>query len=163
MTDFYPELTKTDKYRATKDTPAKEKKEHQKQTLIKLLFHDFNSMTDACRKLGITRETGYVWYREWKTEQEPEKIDKTFWRLMQTVEQDNPEKALDSITKLKIKLTDTNVNVKAEVTETIEANVTVNTEQLLKEYDQIIKTATETPNIPKNNTTKPLHQTETPP
>lgn len=148
-------------------TPAEIQRQQRIDQLIQLLFIDGYSFTDACNKLGIGRTTGYEYYKTWKAEQEPLKVDSEFWELLTQVKEDNPEKALDAITKIKLKQTESNVNMKAqvtaEVTENIEANVTINTEQLLAEYDAIIKEATtQTPNLPKNNTTEQIHQT-TPP
>lgn len=118
-------------------TPAKIEHEKKLDQFITLLFHDELNMTDACIKMEISRPTGYEWYHEWKQTQEPQKVDQRFWHLMDIVEEDNPEKALDCATRVKIKLTDStvNVNAKSEVTEHIEGHIDVNTTiQLLKQY-----------------------------
>jgi len=143
-------------------TPAKIEHEKKLDQFITLLFHDELNMTDTCLKMGISRTTGYEWYHEWKRTQEPQKIDQSFWRLMRIVEADNPEKALDCATRVKIKMTDANVNVKSEVTEHVEGTVNVNTTiQLLREYEQAFsETETiETSIIPKDNSGK---QVDTP-
>lgn len=142
-------------------TPAQEKKEQKIEDLATYYFIDDLNFTQACAKVGICRETGYEYMKLWKQKTEPLKVDKKFWQLLAIVEVDNPEKALDAVTKVKLKQTDENVNVKSEVTEHLEANVNLSSiTGSLRDYEELIKRANptkETINIQPDNITEQVH------
>lgn len=105
-------------------------------------------------------------YQQW-LEEKRSWIHEEFIELHQKIKEENPELAYSTMAGLLAKSIPSKQEIKADVnadvTEKIEANVTVNTEQLLREYDEITKDTTEeTRDLPKNNPKEQVHQTETP-
>jgi len=150
-------------------TPAQIQRQQRKDALIRAVFVEGLNFSKACAKVGIDRVTGYKYFYEWKESEEPIKVDRKFWNLIGKLEEENPEKVLDALTRLKIKLTAAKVDVKKEVTATSDVRVKVDAELLeaLKDYDRIFNLANNTEgnggspagveaNLPQNSRVEPV-------
>lgn len=119
MSDFYPEQATPTKT-VQNLTLAEQQRQERIDKLINILFIDGKGMKYACNQLGISRTTGYEYFRAWQETEESNLIDTEFWLLYQQVKHDNPEKALEILAKIKIRkiAVKAEINLKEEITET---------------------------------------------
>ena len=87
-------------------------------------------MTQAAEKLGVERGTAYDYWNQWKQTEEAQYIDTEFYRLTNQLKTLNPEKVLDAITKIKVRMTTEKTEVKANVK--MDADIKTPTNKLIQ-------------------------------
>jgi transposase len=118
-------------------TPAEAARQDRIERFISALFVDGLNFKDACQKIGISRPTGYEYFNEWKANDEVLKVDRVFWRLIRQLEEENPEKVLDALTRLKTKLTPNRVDVKKEIKSDVKIRIDAELNEVLTRYDNL--------------------------
>jgi hypothetical protein len=125
MADFYPtneqNLTHTPQL-----SPAEEQRQQRIDTLMELLFIKHIGMKQACKEIGISRTTGYEYFRIWQDTEEAQLIDTEFWILYQQVKQDDPAKALEILSRIKVKQITLKAEIREEHIETRTVNYNLN-------------------------------------
>lgn len=100
-------------------TPAEQQRQERIDTLMDLLFTKNIGMKKACDQIGISRTTGYEYFKTWQETEESQLVDTEFWALYEQVKQEDPSKALEILSKIKVK----KMAVKAEI---VSKNYSVN-------------------------------------
>jgi transposase-like protein len=137
-------------------TPAKIKRQERKDKTIDLMLNSDDSITDIAKQVGITRKTLYVYWNEWQQTEEAAKINRKWHSLCKYLEENNPEKAFDGLTKVKVRMTTEKKEIEKSVTLT--KNVNINVKSMLAEYEHLItETTTQTGTIPPNDSTQQVH------
>lgn len=98
-------------------TPKSLTKQELTDNLIELLFKGHKTFSEACKELGLTRNRGYRLWNAWKESEEARQIDCEWWDLYLTVKQENPDKALECLTRLKYRMITEKKELKATVKE----------------------------------------------
>ena len=96
-------------------TPKRKTTQQLTDQLLTLLFKGHITFTEAANQIGITRQRAYRLWNRWKQTEEAQQIDNEWWNLYLTVKDQNPEKALECLTRLKYRLTTEKVEVKENV------------------------------------------------
>ncbi|MFA5365912.1 MAG: hypothetical protein WC325_12085 [Candidatus Bathyarchaeia archaeon] len=99
-------------------TPAEQQRQERIDQLITLLFIKKKDMKTACQTIGVSRTTGYEYFRSWQEQEEAQLVDTEFWSLFRQVKRRDPAKALDILSRIKVKKMAVQVDLKAELTET---------------------------------------------
>ncbi len=97
-------------------TPAEIERQQRTQQLVMLLMKKKN-MTQACNIVGISRTTGYEYWKTWQETEEATFINTEWWSLYQKVKRQNPYGALKMLTALKLRFHPEKVEIKEEYTE----------------------------------------------
>ena len=98
-------------------TPKCQTKQELTDQLVEKLFKGHKTFSQACKELNISRPRGYRLWEAWKQSDEAQLVDCEWWDLYLTVKQDNPEKALECLTRLKYRMT----TEKREINKTVKA------------------------------------------
>lgn len=106
-------------------TPAEKQRQERIDKLITLMFIQKKDMKTACQEIGISRPTGYEYFKAWQDTEEAQLIDTEFWTLYNQVKQEDPAQALDILTKIKVKKMAIKLDVKEEVKVTEKHDFTV--------------------------------------
>lgn len=99
-------------------TPAQTEREQRTQQLVNLLMHKKN-MTQACTQVGISRTTGYEYWKQWQETEEAAYINTEWWSLYQQVKRRDPVSALKMLTQLKLRFHPEKIEFKGEIKEKI--------------------------------------------
>jgi len=86
-------------------TPKKVARQERVETVALNIFNGITSFTELAKLLGVNRRTIYRDWRLWIDSHEIDKVDAEWWALFKRLKEDNPEKAFDGLTRLKIKQT----------------------------------------------------------
>jgi hypothetical protein len=139
-------------------TPKRVTIQEKTDQLIDLLFRGHKTFTQAAKEIGVSRKTAWTYFTRWKETSEAQLVDTEWWALYLRLKDDNPEKALECLTRLKYRMT----TEKKEIEKTINKTVNLNVKSMLAEYEHIItQTATQTGTIPTDDPSQPIHQAET--
>jgi predicted DNA-binding protein YlxM (UPF0122 family) len=98
-------------------TPAKLKRQQRKDKTIDLMLNTDLEVQEIAQQIGITRKTVYVYWNEWKQTEEAIHIDRKWHHRCQALEETNPEKAFEGLTKIKVRMTTEKLEVKKEIRE----------------------------------------------
>ena len=98
-------------------TPKRKTQIELTDQLIDLLFHGHKTFSQASKELGLTRPRAYRLWNKWKQSTEAQLVDTEWWDLYLKVKQENPEKALECLTRLKYRM----ITEKHELQATIKA------------------------------------------
>jgi hypothetical protein len=74
-------------------------------------------MTQACNIVGISRTTGYEYWKAWQETEEATYINTEWWSLYHLVKKRSPVDALRMLTQLKLRFHPEKVEFKGEMTE----------------------------------------------
>lgn len=97
-------------------TPSEIERQQRTQQLVNLLMHKKN-MTQACSIVGISRTTGYEYWKAWQETEEATYINTEWWSLYQKVKRINPTGALKMLTALKLRFHPEKIEIKEDYTE----------------------------------------------
>jgi transposase-like protein len=141
-------------------TPAKLKRQQRKDKTIDLMLNTDYDVQEIAEQIGITRKTVYVYWNEWKQSEEAIHIDRKWYSRCNALEETNPEKAFEGLTKIKVRMTTEKKEIDKKLTLT--KNVNVNVKSMLAEYEQLITiTGTQKEPVPTNSSTEPIHTSQT--
>jgi ACT domain-containing protein len=141
-------------------TPAEQQRQDRIDQLITLLFPKHKDMKTACQIIGISRTTGYEYFKTWQEQEESQLVDTEFWSLFRKVKRNDPTKALEILARIKAKKMAIKAEVKVESTHT--ENVNINVKSMLAEYEHIISsTGTQEATVPAHSSSEPVHSTQT--
>ena len=98
-------------------TPCRITKQERIDQLIDHLFNGHLSFAKAAAKVGVTRRQAYRYFNEWKQSHEAQQIDSEWWSLYLRLRDENPEKALECLTRLKYRMITEKHEIKATVKE----------------------------------------------
>lgn len=98
-------------------TPKRKTQLELTDALITKLFKGHTSFSEACKQLGLTRQRGYRLFDKWKQTEEARAVDYEWWSLYEKVKADNPEKALECLTRIKHKMIVEKAEIKQEIKE----------------------------------------------
>lgn len=88
---------------AQNGTPKKVSKQEKIEQLVVAIYLGNTNFTKLAEKLNVSRRTAYRYWNEWKRSHELDHVDAKWWALENKLESDNPEKAFDGLTKIKLK------------------------------------------------------------
>jgi AraC-like DNA-binding protein len=97
------------------DTPRRLSNQQITDQLIETLFTGKYTFSQAAERVGIKRNRAYRLFNKWKETEEAKQIDMHWWALYLRLKDENPEKALECLTRLKYRMT----TEKREVTKTV--------------------------------------------
>lgn len=86
-------------------TPKSIKKHELTDQLLTKLFQGHKTFTQACQDLHLTRNRGYKLWNDWKQTSEAQLVDTEWWELYLRMKTENPEKALECLTRIKHRMT----------------------------------------------------------
>jgi hypothetical protein len=113
-----PTQPKTEQNLTPIPTAAEEQRQQRIDKLIELLFIKKKTMKTACIEIGVSRTTGYEYFRAWQEQEEAQLVDTEFWALFRVVKRRDPAKALEILSRIKVKKMAVQLDVKQEITET---------------------------------------------
>jgi hypothetical protein len=99
------------------DTPKRLTNQQLTDQLIEILFTGHSTFSQAATQLGIKRNRAYRLWNRWKDTEEAKQIDLHWWALYLRLKDENPEKALECLTRLKYRMTTEKHELKAELKE----------------------------------------------
>jgi hypothetical protein len=111
-------MQKTEQTLTPLPTPAEQERQQRTQQLVTLLMHKKN-MTQACTEVGISRTTGYEYWKQWQETEEATYINTEWWSLYQQVKRRSPVDALRMLTQLKLRFHPEKIEFKGEMKEKI--------------------------------------------
>ena len=97
-------------------TPKRKTQLELTDQLIEALFQGHKTFSQACKDLGLSRPRAYRLWNKWKENQEAQLIDTEWWDLYLTVKQENPDKALECLTRLKYRMITQKAEIKQDIT-----------------------------------------------
>ena len=122
-------------------TPAETERQQRTQQLVSLLMRKKN-MTQACEIVGVSRTTGYEYWKAWQETEEAAYINTEWWSLYTQVKKRDPVSALKMLTQIKLRFHPEKVELKAEVTEKI-IHATINLDKMSEDDRRTIMAAEE--------------------
>ena len=87
------------------DTPKGRSRQQKTDDLLQILFTERITFSRAAEKAGLSRQTAYRYFDRWKQSEEAKLVDVEWWQLFLALKDDNPEKALECLTRLKYRMT----------------------------------------------------------
>lgn len=96
-------------------TPKRKTVQEKTDQLIEHLFHGHKTFTQAAKEIGVSRKTAWTYFTKWKESSEAQLVDTEWWALYLRLKDENPEKALECLTRLKYRMTTEHREVKAEI------------------------------------------------
>jgi hypothetical protein len=97
------------------DTPRRLSNQQITDQLIETLFTGKYTFSQAAQQVGIKRNRAYRLFNKWKETEEAKQIDMHWWALYLRLKDENPEKALECLTRLKYRMTTEKHEVNATV------------------------------------------------
>lgn len=108
-------------------TPKEQTTQELTDKLVRLVFQGKKNFSEIAHDLGISRPTAYRYWNDWKRTEEASQVDWEWWSLYKRLKRVNPAKALECLTRIKYRLTteklevtQTNINIEAQVKALIE-------------------------------------------
>jgi len=131
-------------------TPKQAIIQQRTDQMLKLLFQGHMTFTKIAEAIGVERTVAYDYWNAWKKTEEASALDWEWWELYNRVKENNPDKALECLTRLKYKMIVEKIETKTEITseEKVQLNVT-------DDEDAIIRKANDIINRKLQGTTKP--------
>jgi Xaa-Pro aminopeptidase len=74
------------------------------------------NMTQACTEVGISRTTGYEYWKQWQETEEATYINTEWWSLYQQVKRRSPTDAFRMLTQLKLRFHPEKLEIKEDLT-----------------------------------------------
>lgn len=84
-------------------TPKQLARREKLRKLLKALLKENQTFEESCESAGVSRRTGYRLFAKW-IESEGKLVDAEFWSLFFKLRKERPAKALECLTRIKVRM-----------------------------------------------------------